>query len=127
MPQRSARSGKMQLPVGLPAVVLPPSHLSRIDEQVLPADMMMLPHLGTAQAAEVALSLVRAGTVQAERHRVIDPPHLETGMQSVPAARLVSVHDGARGDPLAQGGDRIGFTAEHEGQRLAAALTSDHD
>ena len=127
MRQRRARSGQMQRPIGLPPVVLPPSHLSRIGEQILAADVMVLPHLGAAQPAEVALGLVRAGAVPGERLRVVDPPHLVVGVQRVPARRLVGMDDGAGRDPLPQESNRIGFLADHKRQRPAAALTGDDD
>ena len=127
MPERRARSSQMQCSVGLPPVVLPPGHLSRVGEQVLPADMMVLPHLGAAQPAEVALGLVRAGAVPGERLGVVDPPHLVVGVQRIPSSRLVRMDDGAGGDPLAQEGNRVGFLADHEGKCSAAPLAGDHD
>ncbi len=120
MPERRACSGHVQRPVRLAAVILPPSHFKGVAEQIAPADVVLLAHLSAAQAAEVALSLVCAGSVEAERHGVIDPAHLKAGVQRVPATRFVGVDDGARRDPLAQGSNRVGFLAEHERQGLTA-------
>jgi hypothetical protein len=59
---------------------------------------------------------------------VIDAAHVVEGMQGIPAARFIRVHDGAERDAILDRGNRVALFAEHERQRAAVALAHhDHD
>ena len=130
MRQRRRRRGLVQRPVRHPAAILPPRHLDGVGREVLAADVVVLAQLGAAQTREVAFGLVRARAVQGEGNRVVNAHHVVVGVQPVPAAGFVRVHDAAHGDALADQGDGIGLLAHDEGQRppaFAALAGHDHD
>lgn len=62
------------------AVVLFPGHLASVGAKVLTADMVVLAHLGPAQAGEVGFRPIGASAVLAECHGMVDPLHLEIGV-----------------------------------------------
>ena len=74
--------------VVLAAPILVPRALTRVERQVDTADVMVLAELGPAQAREVALGLIGAGAVVAERDAVVDPFGGEVGMQGIQHAAL---------------------------------------
>ena len=61
----------------------------------------MVTEFGPAQAGEVGLGFVGAGTVDAVAVLVVDPLHGEPGVQWVPGRALVGMDHRALGDPLA--------------------------
>jgi hypothetical protein len=62
--------------------------------------LMVMPDLGTAHPAEKFLGPIRTSLARAIRLLVIDPAHLETSAQVIPALPLVGMDDGALGDPI---------------------------
>ena len=88
---------------------------------------MMVPQLAAAQAGEVGLCPVGAGTVDALAILMVDPLHGELGMKRVPGRALVGVHHSAGGDPLAEGRHGGLLAAKHLRQRAAVALAHRHD
>ena len=74
---------------------LPPRHLPGVEAQVRPADVVVLADLGPAQAREERFGLVGACLVGGVSGLVVDPLHLEAGVQGIPMSRLVGVEDAA--------------------------------
>jgi hypothetical protein len=62
----------------------------RIATSVAAGDVMVT-DLATTDAAEEAFHPIRAGTIEAVGFLVVDPPHLEAGMQVIPHRRFVGV------------------------------------
>src|SRR5260370_20931513 len=58
---------------------------------------MVKADLGTAQAAEIVLSLIGSGAVIAVGFLMVDPLHFETLMQAIPRGGFVGVNRGALG------------------------------
>src|SRR5580704_17103797 len=91
--------------------------------------MVVMPDFSAAHAAEKTLGVVcvRLSIIpQAVGFLMVDAMQRVAGMERVPASRLIGIQRSFRRDTLANEGERIGFIAEHAGQRLAAALT-DHN
>ena len=55
---------------------------------MLVADVVVLSNLSAAQVGEEAFDLIGVGAVQVKRDRVIDPIHLEVGVQAIPMLAL---------------------------------------
>ena len=72
--------GKMLRPVGLPAIILFPSHLASVSVQVFAADMVVLANFRPAHPAVKTLRYVCASAVQAVSLLVIDSLHYITGV-----------------------------------------------
>ena len=83
------------------AEVLTPRCLLGIAEEIRPSDMVVMPELTTAQAGEVGLRAIGAGTVEAVAVLVVDALHGEAGVQRVPGAAFIGMNHGAFVDPLA--------------------------
>jgi len=67
---------------------LPPSHLPGIRQQVLPADMVVLPPLCSPEPGEEGLGLIGAGAILAQRDGMINPAHLTSERGAGPAQPL---------------------------------------
>jgi hypothetical protein len=74
------------------AMALALSALLSVAGQVNARDVVVVANLGATQAAKEALSAVRAGTIRQIGKLVIDPLRDATGMQIVPASRVIG-HD----------------------------------
>ena len=89
--------------------------------------MVVVPGFGATEAAEILLSEVRASAVEAVGFAVIDPLHLESRMQGIPARRFVGVNDRALGDAGLDEAERCAFRTEHGRHGMAVALADDDD
>ena len=127
MAQRRCRSGLMLRPVRHPAAILAPRHLGGIEAEILAADVVVLADLGATQAREEALYLIGARAVLAIRNRVVDPAHLEPGVQRIPAGRLIGMDRAARQDVRTDQGDAIGLLGDRPRQGPAVPLTGHDD
>lgn len=88
---------------------------------------MVVPGFGPAEAAEILLSQVRASAVEAVGFTVIDPLHLECGMQGIPARRFVGMDDRALGDAGLDEAEGRALRTEHGRHGMAVALADDDD
>jgi hypothetical protein len=69
----------------------------RIAEQIWSGDVVMMPDLGAAHAAEQVLGPIGASAVQAVRLLMINALHFEAAVEIVPGTRLIGVHNGSLG------------------------------
>ena len=86
------------VPVGHAAVILAPGRFLSVAEQVGAGDMVVVSSLGATEAAEILLRHVRAGAGLAVGLGVVDPLHLESRVQGIPAGSLVGLDDRAGDD-----------------------------
>lgn len=70
-------------------MILPPRALLGIPDQVLPGDVVVMPGLGPTHPGEEAFCPVGVDALLAVSLRVIDPGHVEPGVQRVPRCGLV--------------------------------------
>jgi len=115
------------VPIGHAAVIFPPRGFLSVAEEVGAGDVVMVPGFGAAEAAEILLSKVRARAVLAVGLAVIDPLHLESGMQGIPARRFVGMDDGALGDAGLDEAECRALGTEHGRDGMAVALADDDD
>jgi hypothetical protein len=65
----------------------------RIPAKVDAGDVVMVAELGAAEAAEILLGHIRASAVEAVGVLMVDPLHIEVGMQAVPRAGFIGIRD----------------------------------
>jgi hypothetical protein len=91
-------------------------------EQIGTGDVVVYADLRPAQAAEILLSLIGAGTIKAVGFLMVDPLHLETLMQVVPRRSLIRIHYRPLGNPSADEDSGLAFRIEYGWERVAAAF-----
>ena len=126
-PHRQSDDAVRLFAVADAAQVLAPGCLLGVAEQVGPGDVMMVAEFGPAQAGEVGLCAVRAGTVDAVSVLVIDALHGKAGMQRVPSRAFIGMDGRSFGNTLADAAQGCVFRGEHLRQRAAATLAHHHD
>jgi len=114
------------LAVADPAQVLPPCRFLGVADEIGAGDVVVMAQLAAAQAGEVGLCPVGAGTVDAVAILMVDPLHGELGMKGVPGRALVGVRHGAVGDSPTEGRHGGLLAAKHLRQRAAIALAHHH-
>lgn len=72
------------LAIGDAPVILTPRTFLGVPEQIGLRNVMMMPNLGPAQAAEIFLSHIGAGFAVAANLLVIDAAHFEFGLERIP-------------------------------------------
>jgi hypothetical protein len=83
-PQRQPDRAGYLIPIAHPAVVLAPSGLLGVTDQVWTGDMMVMPNFAAPHAGEKRLSAIRVNAIQRISFLVIDPVHFVTSVQIVP-------------------------------------------
>jgi len=112
--------------VALLPAILAPRRFRGVAVQEASADPVMHADGRTAKAAEIRLRLIGIGAVRRDvLNRVIDPPHVEMGIECIPSARFVGVDGAAGRDALADDRDAVAFLAGDKGQCPAAPLAHD--
>jgi len=104
-PQRQPNHAAHLGAVAVLAMALPEGALLGVAGQIDARDVVMVPDLTPAQAAEEALRAIGAGDAVAVGKLMIDPLHDVAGVQVVPAIRLIGVDFGLVRDVVADVGE----------------------
>ena len=127
LPERQGGDTAGLIAVGHAAVIFPPGRLLSVAEEIGARDVVMVPGLGAAKAAEILLRHVRAGAGLTVGLGMVDPLHLESRVQGIPTGSLIGLDDRARDDTGLDPVEGGALRPEHGRDRQAVALAHDDD